>query len=58
MRLDATGPGCFREATMRRGIRDEGDHKQQPPPNHATPHPRSEAARRAGAAGGAFDRGF
>ncbi|MEY9908411.1 hypothetical protein ABIA35_004644 [Catenulispora sp. MAP12-49] len=46
---------CFRKATMRRGIRDEGDHKQRPPPSSAAPTPRSEAARRAGAAGGALD---
>ncbi|MEY9887961.1 hypothetical protein ABIA31_001601 [Catenulispora sp. MAP5-51] len=40
-------------ALKRRGIRDRGDHKQRPAASSATPTPRSEAARRAGAAGGA-----
>jgi hypothetical protein len=54
------GRGPLGEAQRRPGgghqgaaIRDKGDHKQRPSAASATPHPRSEAARRAGAAGGA-----
>src|SRR6267142_2601855 len=44
MRLDAARPACFRQATTRRGIRDEGDQQhdrhltaRRPPPGAEAP---------------------
>gem|GEM_PF-6845591 len=48
IRLDTGQTGWFRSRRrQRRGIRDRRNHKQQPPPNHATP-PRPPLQRPAG----------
>ena len=47
MRLDTTGPACFRQATIATRDPGQGDHKQRPPPNNATP-PRPPLQRPAG----------